>query len=125
MRRKYTAEEKAAVLAALLEGQGVSDVAKQYRIPEGTVKSWRKRLGDAKVATVATEKKEEIGDLLVGYLQTNLAALRSQNAVFTDPDWLRKQSASDLAVLHGVMHDKATRLLDAMGGPRETPEEGQ
>lgn len=123
----YSAETKAAVLAALLAGQGVGQVAADFKLPEGTVKSWRSRMknpdGSASAASATPEKRAEVGDLLVGYLHANLATLAKQLEVFGDPDWIRKQSASDMAVLHGVMTDKAIRLLEALGGAGNPPAE--
>lgn len=113
-RRSYSDEQKAAVMAALLAGQSVSQVAKEYKIPEGTVKAWSSRTDRAQ--PVATPKKAEIGELLVEYLRENLTTLRAQSEAFRDPVWLREQGASELAVLHGVLTDKTVRLLEAMGG---------
>ena len=42
--RKYSDEIKAAVMASLLAGQSISNVASEYKIPEGTVKGWSARL---------------------------------------------------------------------------------
>jgi transposase-like protein len=121
MKTKHSAATKAAVMAALLEGQGSTKVAADFKLPEGTVKAWRARMkehdGSAKVASVAPEKREEIGELLVTYLHANLKTLTEQQKVFADPEWLKKQDAGEVAVLHGVMTDKAIRLLEALGGP--------
>ena len=108
---KYSEETKAAVLAALLTGQSVSSIAREYSIPKGTVSAWKNR----GVTKKATQKRvDRIGELLTGYLEANLTALQSQAVVFSDPAWLKKQLASDAAVLHGVMTDKAVRLLEAL-----------
>ncbi|MFW6076543.1 MAG: transposase [Hyphomicrobiales bacterium] len=62
-RRSYSDETKAAVKAALLQGQGVTAVAKEYNIPKSTVANWK---ADAVAGSnVPNEKKAEIGDLLV------------------------------------------------------------
>lgn len=129
----YGDEVKAAVFAALLAGQSVSEVARTYNIPEGTIKSWRKRNGitqmqrdligdaldateDATGATVAPESatiKKQIGDELLKLVALNIHALQAQAEVFTDKEWLKKQDASALAVLNGVGHDKLFRILEA------------
>ena len=109
---RYTPETKAAVMSALLTGQSVSSVAREYDIPKGTVSGWKKEVIKP---TNPTQKNEEIGELLVGYLRENLKALTAQAEQFQDKDWLREQSAESVAVLHGVMTDKAVRLLEAMG----------
>jgi hypothetical protein len=105
-------------MAALLTGQGVTEVAAKYKVPEGTVKSWRARMkpgAETDVAKVATEKREEIGALLIQYLHANLTTLHAQAVVFSDRVWLEKQNAADAAVLHGVLTDKTVRLLEAFG----------
>ena len=115
--RSYSDETKAAAMAALLQGQSVSSVARDYQIPKGTVSNWKRQAAD-QAAGVRPERtqKERIGELLVEYLNTNLETLRVQAEHFADPEWLKKQGASELAVLHGVMTDKAVRLLEAMAG---------
>ena len=119
MRSKYSPEVKAAVVAALLEGQAASKVASDYHLPEGTVKAWgsRMRNGASELRSVTTEKRDEIGALLIEYLHENLSTLKAQAIVFRDPVWLAKQDAAHAAVLHGVLTDKSVRLLEALGGP--------
>lgn len=118
MKTTYDPATKAAVLAALLEGQGTAKVAADFKLPAGTVKAWRSRMqqGASPLRDVATEKKDAIGALLIEYLHTNLETLRQQSLFFRDVAWLKGQSAGELAVLHGVMTDKAIRLLEALGG---------
>lgn len=113
-RREYSDETKAAVMAALLAGQSVSQVANEYSIPRGTIANWSAKLHESELANVPNTKKEEIGDLLIRYLRANLATLEKQVNVFSDADWLKKQNAADAAVLHGVLTDKAVRLLEAL-----------
>lgn len=115
---KVTSETKAAVLAALLEGQAASKVAADYKLPEGTVRSWRSRMQrDASPLTdVATEKRDEIGGLLMEMLRENLVTLRTQAVFARTESWLNLQSAADVAVLYGVITDKTVRLLEALAG---------
>ena len=121
---KYSPETKAAVLAALLEGQGAAKVAADFKLPQGTVDAWRSRMRNnpSPLHSVASEKADEIGDLLVGYLHANLETLKIQAIFFQDTKWLSQQNAADAAVLHGVMTDKSIRLLEALGGPAQRAE---
>lgn len=116
MRKNYSKEIKATVIAALLEGQSVSRIAKDYNIPSGTVKSWKNRQeqnADATIETVATQKKE-ISNLIIELLETHLeAAINIAQSI--DTDYIKKQSASEVAVLLGVINDKAFRMLEALG----------
>lgn len=42
-RNEYSEETKAAVMAALLTGQSVSSLSREYGIPKGTVSGWKNR----------------------------------------------------------------------------------
>lgn len=99
-------------MAALLSGQSVSATAREYKIPKSTAMNWKKQLTGDK--SPALSHAEEIGDLIVAYLRENLVTLAAQMRHFRDPEWLKKQPANELAVLHGVTADKAIRLLEAI-----------
>jgi transposase-like protein len=113
--RNYSDETKAAVLAALLAGQSISEVSGRYNIPEGTVKAWKSRTvnNGGGVATVATPKKERIGELLVELVETEIETLIHMSKAQRDEKWFNKQSAADIAVLKGVTKDKLMRILEA------------
>lgn len=117
-RNNYSVEKKAAALAALLEGQSLSSVAREYKIPKGTLAGWKK-------SNIPNDPnlKKDIGVLLLGYLETNLETLKSQAEFFSDEDWLKKQTAADAAVLHGVMTDKAVRLMEAFNAANSATED--
>jgi transposase-like protein len=112
---EYADHIKAQALAALLAGQSFSEVARAFNVPIGTLKSWKSRLrGGESVAAVATETRERIGALLLEYLETTLETLKAQQVVFRDETWLLKQSAAEVAVLHGTTIDKTIRLLEGL-----------
>ena len=113
---KYDDNTRAAVMASLLAGQSVSQVADAYSIPRGTVAGWSAQVNSASKPNISNTKKAEmVGDLLIEYLSENLKTLKAQAIVFRDEKWLMKQNAADVAVLHGVLTDKAMRLLEALG----------
>ena len=113
MAAQHSPEKQAAVIAALLEGQSVSAVAKEYKIPRSTVSRWKSdKIGEQL-------QRPDVSDLLLEYLTTNLATLKKQAVFFANIEWLEKQSASELAVLHGVMSDKTMRILEAYGRATE------
>lgn len=120
-RTVYSDETKAQVMAALLAGQAITAVAKEYQLPRSTVGKWRKQLAER--VHVDVEQKSESGTsldgLLAGYVEANLVTLREQAIFFRDKQWLRQQDASALAVLHGVIADKTVRILEAYGGEPE------
>jgi transposase-like protein len=107
--KAHPPEVKAAVLAALMSGQGISKIAEDMDIPSRTVEEWAK---DSEFAEV--RGKKDISELTYGYLDALLSCLTKQATHASAENYVSKQSASDLAVLHGVMADKAFRLLSAM-----------
>lgn len=110
MASEHAPEVKAAVMAALLTGQGVSQVAEEYDLPTSTVSRWKAK------AREEAGRTDDVGALLLDYLTENLRTLRAQVETFRDPAWLREQPADASAVLHGVLADKAVRLLEALEG---------
>ena len=112
MAKQHSDELKAQVIAALLAGQGVCEVAREYRLSKGLVSEWKRRsLGGSE--QFGTQKRRELGELVGVYLETLLKTVTTQLEVFSNETWLRQQSASDAAVLHGVLVDKGLRLLEA------------
>lgn len=122
-RQEYGPEVKAAVMAALLTGQSVSSVAREYQVPRTTVIAWRDKSGDASQFDTCPTVKNEIGELLLEYLKKSLITLTKQMETFGDAEWLKKQPASEAAVLHGVLADKAIRLLEALASDTEQTDE--
>ena len=111
---------KAAVMAALLTGQSINFAAKEYKIPRGTVASWSREL--RRNHTVSYEKQERIGELIIDGVEAELETMIAMHDVFTDKEWLKRQRASELAVLYGVIKDKAIRVLEAL--PDGSSDEG-
>jgi len=100
-------------MAALLAGQSVNEVATEYNIPDSTVSDLRK-IVKQEFGDLRTKKGEKLENLLFQYLNSNLAALDSQARVVSEREYIIKQPADCLAVLHGVMADKSIRLLEAI-----------
>lgn len=103
----------AAVMAALLAGQAVNEVAAAYKIPKQTVSRIKNELTSEQLGQVGTEKADRIDDLLFDYLSENLKTLKAQAVIARDADYIKKYAPRDLAVLHGILADKAVRILEA------------
>ncbi len=126
-KREYSDAVKAAVIGALLAGQTAAWVAREYGVPEGTARVWKRRaLGvrpsvasdDVTLVTDVTQKKEEAGEsvaaLVMELLVTELRTLRVIAEQATNPAWLRNQSGAELATFYGVMQDKSFRKIEAL-----------
>ena len=112
--KKHSDEVQAQVMAALLAGQGVGEIAEQYNIPDSTVSDLRKRAEEEFGELRKKNKGEKIEELLFNYLTQTLSTLESQAKVVSEREYIIKQPADSLAVLHGVMADKSIRLLEAI-----------
>lgn len=107
--KPHPPEIKAAVIAALMAGQGVTEVAEEYSLDHSIVSRWAKTLGG--LHEVA--RKKNFDELVSNYLEELLVTLSVQARIFREPSWVKQQDAADLAMLHGVMADKGFRILSA------------
>lgn len=119
--RRHSEEVRAQVIAALLAGQGVNEVASQYNLDASVVSRWKTAIPDNQLQLIATKKGEQIEELLFRYLVTTLTTLRSQAEIASEREYVIKQPAGELAVLHGVMADKSIRLLEAIHRAQARP----
>lgn len=113
MAREYSPEVKASVMAALIAGQSLRQVARETGIPKGTIEHWgneAKRL--AGVSTVSDSKKEQIQELLIDLFIAKIQSQISLAEHAGDKTWLKKQDASAVAMLLGVSDDKLIRMLE-------------
>lgn len=111
----HSPETKAAVLAALMEGQGVNAVARAHGLDKSIVSRWKSELGTDRIQQIATEKKERLIDLVEDHLTASLKAATKLAGQADDDEWRAKQPASEIAVFYGVLSDKAIRLIEIAG----------
>lgn len=111
--KKHSDEIRAQVMAALLAGQGVAEVATTYNLDISVVSRWRSAMPSQELQLIASKKGEHLEGLLFTYLTTILNTLTKQAEIASERDYITKQPAGELAVLHGVMADKSIRLLEA------------
>jgi len=110
--KKHDDATRAAVMAALLAGQGVNEVAAAYQLDSGLVSRWKAKIPATQLQQVAVEKKERLVDLIENHLIASLKGA-AKLADQTDNDkWRDSQTASDLAIFYGVLSDKSIRLLE-------------
>ncbi|HEX7333419.1 MAG TPA: hypothetical protein VF290_18085 [Pyrinomonadaceae bacterium] len=110
----HSDETRAEVIAALLAGQGVNEISRQYKIPKATVSRLKNSLAAKQLEQVGTQKREQIADLIEGHLRQSLkAAAALAEKVATNNEWFIKQNAADVGVLYGILTDKSIRILEA------------
>lgn len=113
--KAHDQETRSAVIAALLSGQGVSEVAKQYNLNPSVVSRLKASIAPEDLEKVATVKKEQLTDLVEAHLIASLKAAVAIAGQANDDSWRSKQPASELAVFYGVLSDKSIRLIEIAG----------
>lgn len=113
-------EIKAKIIGDLLAGDSGCVVAERYGVHDSTVSRIKSSLSVGELQILATEKSNRVKDALYDYLLESIQTLREQLKVARNEKYLQEQPASDFAVLHGVISDKALRLLDANQRAAET-----
>jgi hypothetical protein len=121
-------EVKAAALADLVLLSPAA-VAAKYGLKPTTVRGWKSQEQPALMViedvdlSVITQKKHRITVLMLEYLEAALNAQIAQAYVTADPNYINRQPAESLAILHGVLTDKAVRLVEALqSGGRDAAE---
>jgi transposase-like protein len=109
----HSDETRAAVIAALLTGEGVSDISRRMQLPKQTVSRIRTELAPEQLGQVGTEKATKMETLIESYLASNVAALKAICDVTKDASYLKRQSADALATLHAELATRAFRLFEA------------
>ncbi len=107
--KAHSDETRAAVMAALLAGQGVNDVAETFKIPKQTVSLINRSLDKFGLKKEESKIPQLVENALEALLESVITIARKTN----DDEWLSQQSAEKLAVFQGVNCDKAFRILDA------------
>lgn len=108
---------KAQVVAALLLGMGVMEAAREFNLPQTTVSTYKGQIPEEKFVELRSKKGEILDEMVFDYMRSNLRALRAQAEEASEPSYIQKQPAGELATLHGVMADKLCRLLEAVSRP--------
>ena len=103
-------EVRAAVVSALVSGQQLSKVCKQYGVSRSTALFWR-NADFGSVQPMHAHTRESVGRLILDTVIDSLEALRVQARVIGREDWVEKQSAAELAELRKVEWDRLLRLL--------------
>lgn len=111
--KAHSEEVRAQVIAALLSGQGVNDIARAYNLPPATVSRLKSEIADEKLEQVGTEKRERIDDLLLDCMSENLRALNRIVKTSSDAEYIKKQPAESVAVLYREIASTTVRLLEA------------
>lgn len=115
--KAHSDEIRAKVVAALLAGCGVMEIAREMNLPHNTISQYRSKIPENQLDELRRKKGARIDDLVYDYLVQNLETLRAQSKIVSDESYIHKQPAGEMATLHGVIADKTVRLLEVTTNP--------
>jgi hypothetical protein len=126
VKSKISAKVKAAALADLHAGEQPAVVAERYGIEMGTVRVWKARYVTDSVTqrsaspapqrpSVAAQQRQ-IGEIVLDLLAAKLEASAALARAVSDPEWLARQSGSELAAIGGYLDSTALAIGDRLAG---------
>lgn len=121
------ADKKAQALAGLAAGKKVREVAKETGLSVGTIGRLRMSVPELMEQT-GTEQKVALGGLMALHFQNQMAALNAYATHTSTQEYIRANTASDMAALHGTVSGYVVRILDIAArvgglGQPQTPSE--
>jgi hypothetical protein len=103
--------KKAQALAGLAAGKKVREVAKETGLSVGTVGHLRSTIPE-QIERIRTEDKNALGALIAQHFQQQTAALNAYANHTSTPEYVRANTASDMAALYGTVSGHVVRILD-------------
>lgn len=110
--KSHAREVKARAIAELIAGDSPTVIAAKYRLPRKSVSNWKAALTPDQLAEVGRNTRGRLDELVCDHLEAALNSLTDQAKAAGDPEYIRKQSAKDLATLHDIMFERAFSMLD-------------
>ena len=110
---EFNYELRSKAIAMFLLGHSPEYVVKELKVNINTARSWHLRRREILSRELREFYSSTIEMNLFQTIVESQEAMLAQLKVMKDAQWIRKQSAHDLAVLHGITHDKVIRLLEA------------
>ncbi len=114
MARTYSPELKTQVIAEWKAGSSLDSLAKAHTMPKATVQAWTSHLERVPVSIAKRPEPYDLDEMAIRLINGSVNAVSAIHGVTEDGAWLRSQTASELAILLGVISDKLYRLLEAI-----------
>ena len=124
--KRISPKVRAAALADLHAGEQPAVVAAKYGIDAATVRQWKTRYVTADVTPVTAPEpsrrpaleaqKAHIGETILDLLRAKLKASQALAEAVSDPNWIRRQPAAELATLGQWLDSTAFAIGDRLAG---------
>lgn len=108
-------ELRVTVIAALLSGARIADLARKHNLPHSTITSWRDQAIDeiTREPGARARSRENLIDLVSDLVAESVKSLTAQARIAGTDSWVTEQGAEGLAQYRGVEFDRIIRLLSA------------
>jgi transposase-like protein len=126
MRGKAHSDElRAEVAAALLAGMSLSDTARRYNLSPSVVSRIRDSISSDALERVGKENEVRIDRILADSLKSHILFQQAVTNICSNENYLRSQTAADIARLLEVSQNHSIRLLEAasMAGVETTEQD--
>lgn len=110
---------KAAVLAALLLGEPVAQIATQYGIAYQTVYEWSRDFD----ITNPVKRRDQLSEDLVTFVRQEIANLMAISIATSRDEWIIDQPAGELAQYVAVKTENLMKILQAFGKVSESKQQ--
>ena len=121
---------RAAAIADLLAGEQPAAVAATYGLDPTSVRQWKTRYVTSDSADVPARtppsvaaQKASMGELIIECLRSKLQAIQAISEVATDPEWVKRQSAAELALFGQWLDSSALAIGDRLAHGAAPPHE--
>lgn len=108
----YPPETRASVVAEILSGHPINEVAKRWNIPQQTAQGWWAI--DRPTESTNARTRERMVEHLYDTAFDSLEGVRASARLLQDTSWTRTQSAADIAALVAVLSDRTIRMLGGL-----------
>jgi transposase-like protein len=113
-------EFRAQVVAAVLAGESISEVARRFGVDKSSVIRWAAAMQPVEPTVART--REALSELIWDAVAETLKSLIARAAVTGQADWIEKQSAADLAQLGATEWDRIIRMVSGFRPVDDEPD---
>lgn len=107
---------KAAVLAALMLGQPVTQVARAYNLPYQNVYAWAKAFDISN----PIRRRDQLSESLLIFVQREIQSLMAISLITEKEEWVMDQPAGELAQYVATKTEKLMAILQVFGRAAES-----
>jgi transposase-like protein len=112
-RASITPEQKTRISADLLTGASVNETARKHHVSPATVSRIKAEFAPETLKQIETEKRAEIGDLLLILVESNVHAMKRISEAVSESKNINAENLSAVAEIYRTLSDTTLSILEA------------